>query len=127
MEKEGTRFRAPSFFLCHEVLEHYEISMETTIFEKDKTRDYSAVYHEIDISGCSTLEDVAKQIASSVSNSYVRATAAGTKVTFTTSQIGTSANSTTVAGISRASSTQSVGGSPDVSAYDGFHACSGTV
>ena len=94
-------------------------SYYTYVLTKDKTRDYSAVYHEIDISGCSTLADVAKQIASSVSNSDVQATAAGTKVTFTTSQIGTSANSTTVAGISRASSTQPVGGSSAVSAYDG--------
>lgn len=101
-------------------------SYYTYVLTKDKTRDYSAVYHEIDISGCSTLEDVARQIASSVSNSYVQATAAGTKVTFTTLQIGTSANSTTVAGISRASSTQSVGGSPAVSAYDGSPAAAAT-
>ena len=89
----------------------FSIGGYTYVLTKDTSRNYQNIYGgEIDISGCSTVADVAEKIAA-VSYSYVTATASGSDVTFTTTDKSSASNSTTVTGISRDAATITSGGS----------------
>lgn len=89
----------------------FSIGGYSYVLTTDTSRNYQSVNDEIDISGCSTMADVAAKIKGVVNNSMVTATVSGSDVTFTTTAKSAASNSTTVTGITRSAATTTSGGS----------------
>ncbi len=81
------------------------------VFTKDTSRNYHDIDRKIDISGCTTMAEVAQRLQSSASTPVATISASGAAVTFTTAAKSSAANSTTVTGITRVGDTQTSGGS----------------
>ena len=82
------------------------------VMTRDTSRNYQNIDGEIDISGCSTIAEVAERIKGRVSNGTVTTTSSGTDVTFTTTAKSEASNNTTASGITRNAATITSGGSP---------------
>ncbi|MBE6085552.1 MAG: hypothetical protein E7203_08910 [Selenomonas ruminantium] len=73
----------------------------TYVLTNNTSNKYRNIYNTINISGCTTLAQVASTIASKINKDYVSAVADGTKIEFTTKGKGAYTNSLTANGFSR--------------------------